>query len=424
MSNTQNNDEPAFALILVICVIALAGFAIWYFYKGPILEVLRWIRFGELWVLNLFTHQYDSCLQWLTHVRFEDKAPSPQIVVWTNACFGVEFLSRLSAQGQDASTLAGSTSFSGATPQDFYSLTGTSISTIGDEAARYYRWPIVVFLVSVGYYALFISPRGKFRTAFNLESFIKTQRIMWPVIAPIVNFNPIEHSERVPGDEMPDVIPPMAEAFSPEEWISWHRIKVTNGIPEREATRRAFLLQLGPRWNGYEGLPIYIQGLLAAFALKGAQKRDQSDNLLGKLAPCWSLKGGLSVPSELASEIKKTLKDPKIGGKALEVGNRYAYRTTALLGILRWARTQGGVLAPAQFLWLRVVDRPLWYALNNLGRHAFLTEGAGAMAHFMAEDSAKKPLVIPRIDTAIVTLNKYVSETNPTIPPREEPAVR
>lgn len=421
-SGGQNTEEPAFALILVIGVIALAGFAVWYFYKGPILEVLRWIRYGELWFLNLITHQYEPCLQWLTHARFQDRSPSPDMIAWTNSCFGVEFLSKIAnAQGQAAAGLAGATSVPESTVQDYYSLSGASISTIGGEAAKFYRWPIIILFVSVGYYSLFMSPRGKFRAQLNLESFIRTQRIMWPVIAPIVDFNPIKYSARIPGDEVPDVIPPMAEAFSPEEWLSWHRIKVTNGIPERESTRRAFLLQLGPRWNGFDGLPVYMQGLLAAFALKGVQKREQSDQFLGKMAPYWSLKGGFKLPSEIVSEIRKILDDPKIGGKALDIGKDYAYRTTAMMGILRWARMQGGVLAPAQFLWLRVVDRPLWYALNNLGRRAFLTEGAGAIAHFMAEESAKKALVIPRIDTAIVTLNKYVSETNPKLPPREEP---
>ena len=93
-----------------------------------------------------------------------------------------------------------------------------------------------------------------------------------------------------------------------------------------------------------------------------------------------------------------------------------------MLGVLRWARAQGGVLAPAQFLWLRAEDRALWYPLNNLGRRAFHSEGAGAMAHFMAEEAAKKPLPIPRVDTAIVTLNTYLHdpEKRPIpIPPRE-----
>jgi intracellular multiplication protein IcmP len=87
----------------------------------------------------------------------------------------------------------------------------------------------------------------------------------------------------------------------------------------------------------------------------------------------------------------------------------------------------GGVLAPAQFLWLRGVDRNLWYALNNLGRRSFHSEGMGAMAHFMAEQAAKKPLPIPRVDTAIITLNQFLSDPEKRsipIPPREGDATK
>ena len=44
------------------------------------------------------------------------------------------------------------------------------------------------------------------------------------------------------------------------------------------------------------------------------------------------------------------------------------------------------------------------------------------MAHYMAEQAAKKPLPIPRIDTAIVTLNQFLSDSEKRsipIPPRE-----
>jgi intracellular multiplication protein IcmP len=120
--------------------------------------------------------------------------------------------------------------------------------------------------------------------------------------------------------------------------------------------------------------------------------------------------------------VKKLVNDPEVGGKALNIADQHAYRTTALLGVLKWARWMGGVLAPAHFLWLRGVDRNLWYPMNNLGRRSFHVEGAGAMAHFMAEQSAKKPLPMPRLDTAIVTLNQYFNPPDrpaPTVPQHE-----
>lgn len=407
MSQGQQNEEPAIMIILIIAVLIFLGWLIWYFNKEPITIVASWLRYAELWVINLFTHKYDACLDWLYYAKFADPAPTREVVNAANGCFTPSYIGSLPAEQRGS----------------FYTLSPTGVALIETEITRYIKWPIAGFLGVVGYYMIFVSKRTKFRTRHNLESFIRTQAGMWPVIAPIVNFNPTKIA-RVFGSKIPDKLPMFAEAFAPEEWVSWHRITVTNGIPEREATRRAFIQQLGPRWNGIEGLPPFMQGLYAAFALKGAQKREESDDLLGRMSLCWNHKSGFKMPVALASEIKKLVKDPQIGGLADDIVKNFAYRSTAMLGLLKWARSQGGVLAPAQFLWLRGVDRNLWYALNNLGRRSFHTEGAGAMAHYMAEVSAKKALPIPRIDTAVVTLNQYLSERGLPIPPREEPAAR
>lgn len=295
------------------------------------------------------------------------------------------------------------------------------MSAVEAKIAHYYQWPMVACFIALILYIMYLSPHMKFRTTHTLESFIKAQSKMWPVIMPIVHFNPTK-SSRVPGTAVPDKLPLFAEALSPEEWIAWHRIPVTNGVPDREAARRAFLLQLGPRWKGTGGLPTYMLALFAAFALKGVQRRDECEALLGKLALSWTPGPGFKLTAEIMSEVKRIIRDPEIGGKALEIADQHAYRITAILGVLKWARWQGGVLAPAQFVWLRAVDRTLWYALNNLGRRTFHIEGAGSIAHFMAEQSAKKPLPIARIDTAVVTLNMFLSnpERPPLpIPPRE-----
>ena len=282
----------------------------------------------------------------------------------------------------------------------------------------------MAIFVGFGINMIYFSPRTQFKTTHSLETFIKAQAKMWPVINPILNFNPAKASARRPGQVVPDKLPLFAEALSPEEWIAWHRIEVVKGIPDREATRRAFVQQLGPRWKGVENLPLYIQALVAAFALKGAQKREESEALLGKFSLCWSQGGGLQLTSEVIAEIKKILRDKSLMDEVRTIGDQHAFRTTAILGILKWARMNGGVLAPAHFLWLRGVDRNLWYPLNNLGRRSFHSEGAGAMAHFMAEVAAKKPLVIPRIDTAIVTLNQYLVAQGQPIPPREGNGVK
>ena len=55
------------------------------------------------------------------------------------------------------------------------------------------------------------------------------------------------------------------------------------------------------------------------------------------------------------------------------------------------------ILASSQFLWLRPLDRSLWYALNQCGGRAAWAEGFAAWAHYAAEEKAKKALAEPHI---------------------------
>ncbi|MDR3424952.1 MAG: hypothetical protein P4M13_07755 [Alphaproteobacteria bacterium] len=407
MSAGNQQGEPALLLFVFLGMLAGFGWLLWHLTRGFWLDYpLRWLRYGEIWSINLFSsHRYDACLDWLRLARVNDTNPSPAVIGATNACFGANFL------GQVPGDQAGL----------YYQMSGPPFIALGNAAMRIFRWPLAAILASIGCYELFLSPNNKFFTKHTLESLIETQAKMWPIISPIVKFNPSK-TGRILGDPIPDKLPPFAEALSPEEWVSWNRIPVINGIPDRDVTRRAFISQLGPQWKGVDSLPLHMRALLAAFALKGAQKREESDEFLGRLALCWSPDKGFRPEAELIAEIDKILQDPKTGGKIPAAADRHAWRTTAMLGALQWARANGGVLAPAQFLWLRAEDRALWYPLNNLGRRAFHSEGAGAMAHFMAEESAKKPLPIPRVDTAIVTLNTYLHDPDKRpvpIPPRE-----
>ena len=406
MSSNQPQAEATWTVLVFAIVIGGTAYAIWHFFGDYILEALRWLRLGEVWLVSLVDHQQKACVDWLLHAQKHGTDPSNDMIQYTYRCFGQNYLDNQPREEY----------------RDYFTLSATALSVIEVQAMGYLRWVFAAVFGFLTYYILFVSSRGKFRQTHTLESFIKVQSKVWPVIMPIVNFNPIKSSARQPGSAVPDKLPMFAEALSPEEWVAFHRIPVTNGIAEREAARRALLMQLGPRWNGIEGQPDHIRALFVAFALKGVQKRDESDELLGKIALCWDHKTGLNLSHELQSFVRKTLKDKDIGGKALDIAHGFAWRTTAMLGTLAWARSMGGVLAPAQFLWLRGTDRNLWYALNNLGRRSFHAEGAGALAHYMTERNAKKPLPIPRIDTAIVTLNQYLAETGRSIPPREEPS--
>jgi intracellular multiplication protein IcmP len=92
------------------------------------------------------------------------------------------------------------------------------------------------------------------------------------------------------------------------------------------------------------------------------------------------------------------------------------FTTPGLMSVLNAARLRSGVLAPAQFAFLKLVDRRLWYALHALGFEADGTlahphpsqrvEAIGARAHWAAERAISTPIATPEFDAAIDTIRQ------------------
>ena len=84
------------------------------------------------------------------------------------------------------------------------------------------------------------------------------------------------------------------------------------------------------------------------------------------------------------------------------------------MSVLNEARLRSGVLAPAQFAFLKLVDRPLWYALHALGfesdalvshpHPSFRVEAIGAGAHWAAERAAGVPIPTAEFGSAIAAI--------------------
>jgi intracellular multiplication protein IcmP len=85
------------------------------------------------------------------------------------------------------------------------------------------------------------------------------------------------------------------------------------------------------------------------------------------------------------------------------------------MSVLNEARLRSGVLAPAQFAFLKLVDRRLWYALHALGfesdaliahpHPSMRVEAIGAGAHWAAERAVGVPIPTPEFDQAIAAIS-------------------
>ena len=158
--------------------------------------------------------------------------------------------------------------------------------------------------------------------------------------------------------------------------------------------------------------------MLAVFALQGVQRRDEAARLLGFLSeglPRGKADGGAGPEEPLAFDPKtlrladRVLATGEVSAWAFEVMDKHHFTTPGLMSVLNQARLRSGVLAPAQFAFLKLVDRRLWYALHALGfesdaliahpHPSMRVEAIGAGAHWAAERAVGVPIPTPVFDS-------------------------
>ena len=71
-----------------------------------------------------------------------------------------------------------------------------------------------------------------------------------------------------------------------------------------------------------------------------------------------------------------------------EIQAHNRYRDHVLLALYAFARRKG-VIASSEFIWLRPVNRRLYYLLNNYGRRSVWPEIAGPWVHYQLEDAVR-----------------------------------
>ncbi len=373
----DHKDDDVIKFVLLISTIVLISILAWVFLHEQISSGVRWIRVGQIYIIQLFTDHLDVLQEQLINLR------PAQVSV-------------------------------------YYLIFTTK------EVMAYLKLPVTCILGLYAVISFFLNYGSRLTRKFGLEELIAEHAKAFPVITPIVKFNPLKAGFRTMGQAVPSQMSPFAEALAPEEWVAYKAIPMPNNELDPITTRQCFLEQLGRRWRGPQKAPPYVQALFVAFAMKANGLRKESDTFLAELSKCWDPKRGMRLSREVRKTIRDHIDNPATGRVMAKIALQHAYTTTALLRLLNVAREQGGVLAPAQFLWLRAVDRNIWYPLNNLGRGAIHIEAAAGIAHYRAEKSANKPIPNPKVQPAIQGLTDYLKKngytgTNATrpIPPRD-----
>lgn len=364
--NADNSLDFLWLVVLIVVGVAL----VWYFTKDFITTFVYQIRYYEIIGLQFILGIWN------------------RIVAFSHLPLPISATSGLSEWFTLIQTKRAAADFSG-------------IANVSTAVGNYLRYPIAAILVILAVVVYRANLAEKFKRVFNMQRLRVAEQKDWPQITPIYKLDLVKQDINEGPWAM--AMPPLNFAkkynlMKIEKENNKTNISLLNG-----SAHRVFALQLGANWNGAERLPIYTQALFAICAARANRDRDGSNKLLKQI-------GASSESGKLDFTGTQELLAKHVNTKLVQrVVSRHAYVLTVMASMLELARTDG-VLASAEFLWLKPVDRKLWYMLNSVGRQTAPTEIAGAFAHWLVERKMGGALKVPMVDEAVMALDAALKE--------------
>ncbi len=361
----QGTDENATIWLAALTIVALVG--IWFLAHQWISFFFLKLKLLELQLITPFTHRYANLHSWLQQLSFENAADLNLVV----------------------------------------------LGNIGNQVGTILRYPFAGLLLLCALWLFFGDILAQYRHTYTMNRLAETEQREWPQITPIVPLNLID----VPLDEGP-----WAMAMNPMHFAKKYKLlsiekqlpteeQLSNAIKHKVTIKRlqakqVFLMQLGNYWHGVDHLPMHFRALFAMFAAKAHGDATSVISLNNQIAVSASKTNWKNINFNGVDELlKKYFKEKDVQ----KVITRHAFVYTVMAAMLELAR-QSGVYASADFLWLKPLDRRLWYILNNVGRKTAFSEVGGIFAHLNAEMMYQRPIYVPMIDEAIDALEIALTE--------------
>ncbi|MBM93922.1 MAG: hypothetical protein CMF51_04145 [Legionellales bacterium] len=274
-----------------------------------------------------------------------------------------------------------------------------SIQSVGIFLA----YPVFAVSLLMMVFVNLFSVANRFNIIYNMDKLKAIHQSLWPYITPVAKLSLVDESL----DQMPWGMSKRPLEFCEQNNILIHT--TVNGRPsiavDEGMAEKVFSLQMGPLWKGLDSLPPHAQALFAIFAAKAEKDTAGAKKLLEQIAYSSSNQGKLDF-SGTRELLSKHVRNSKVIGRAV---GPHGYILTVMASMLEAARTDG-VLATAEFLWLKPIDRPLWYMLSSVGRQTAFSEVAGPFSHWLIEKRLRRPLKVPNVVTAISALKEAIAD--------------
>lgn len=359
----QQTDQTA-NFFWMICIVIGAAIIFWWLNSKYIVIPVFWMRVHEIDVLRILANL------WLPIAKTV-QLPTPNL----------QQLDALQHYMQHVR------------PED---VNWEKFSAINTDLGKWTRYPVILIFLGLSGLVYF---RGysKFQHQYNMKTLRVLGQEVWPQITPVISLDLVK--ENIDKG-------PWAMAKLPLDFCREHDLLSVKTVANKKVyvlkqkpCYRLFALQLGPLWKGIDFLPIHVKAIAVICLARATGQRPIAKTLLTQIAAS-AASGKLDFTN--VSDHLKTFKNHKI---VQWLEKRHAYVTTLIASLLEIGRSDG-VLATAEFLWLKPVDRRLWFMLNSVGRRTACVEVAGPFSHWKAEKKVGHALKTPMVKGAVDALDE------------------
>lgn len=221
----------------------------------------------------------------------------------------------------------------------------------------------------------------------------------------------------------------LARAMTPDEFAKMHDLVKKSSdqiILDEELAEKIFIKELGRKFDKtkvsehYKALAVIFMTRIVHRGEIGRKKAKEMQNTINN--SCNPQKTALlnDAPCDAAfdfscasSQFEGLLAHPDIQ----RIAAFFPYEKPFLMELLQQARLDGK-LAPSEFLWLKLIDRPLFYALYGVSKNMIAkgySEGAGAFTQYWASVNQRnrdEVLIEPVMHETVAGLEKRLFEAN------------
>lgn len=374
----QSGEKNTYYILWVLALIGFVCGIVWYFFGD------------ELKVFFIFLRKYQ-----LIAISFVIN-----LIPWKYLPWGHDLPARLASDLDLVNQISAN------------SLSPAIAEALSNEVGTFLRFPLWILMAVLAFYVYKTDIFMRFTRKHSMKTLLSQEVDRWPQIKIVEKINLLEHD--LDSGPWSMAMTPMQFAkknklttvtFAEKKGSQFSKTQTPEFkvLLDKVRTERVFAAQLGRNWQGAEALLPHRKAIFAVLAARGNRDTKTSQEMVYQLARSAG-EGKINLKG-----IDELFKKHFNAAGVQKILKAHAYEFTVFASLLMYAR-EDGVVASADFLWVKPIDRRLWYVINNVGRQTPAAEVAGIFCHWYNELALKRPLSVPVVGAAVDALDVALSD--------------